>query len=868
MKYIPFIFIVLTFFAISCGSDNTVKPKWEGCITETNCEDGQKCIAGNCVESTECESDSTCLNGQFCNKDNLCESYCNSDDDCGAGFICNSESKKCEKDPNVKTCETDSECKENEICKDYECIPDNNPVTCESDANCLNGQHCSNGTCITDCDETSCETGYTCNAESKECELSKCEKDADCEAGFYCKDEVCVTKEYECTDNSQCFNGYICKENKCIMDVECLSPNDCNGDLTIKCMGAHWECQENKCVQECGEEPECFTADDCDGPISIECMGAHWECKNNECIEACGEDKCGNNICDTEIGEDYINCPSDCRDDHCDDGTVPMCDMLPPNCAPGELLAYYNNCYACVNPATCKPVPERCQSNEECGEGFICTEDGTCKAIQFDCREDADCPELPLPINCEGHWECQENQCIPVCNDFYCGDGVCNEGENYDNCSEDCGVNECETDRDCDDGNLCTVNACSNGMCVSMGIRCPQGLECNPDTGECEDGRPVCGNGECELGEWDTCPADCQQTECREDPDCFIYGENYICVEGYCKYNEEPVCGNGECELGEWDTCPIDCQEPECRNDFDCINYGDNYICIEGYCRPGEQPFCGDGVCDGPENAQTCPADCGITIECEPDQFEPNNDISNPARVTNGTYDGLTITYDNEDWYSFDYDGQTVLQINFNFINTNGDIDIYAFQDGQEITSSEGYTNTETLVIDPDRFRAGEVLIKAALIRNPNEPYHECQTYSVETNYNSNICVPDQFEPNNRKRDAVFLGLENNSGNYNLTICDTDTDWFTLRMNTYTQLVVATDLNFKTELYLLGNQAPIATSELTSDGLERLTYTNMNQDERSINVLLKVFKDDTTINDNTSYDYNLDINIYDIDFGK
>ncbi len=860
MKYISLIFIAFLFFAISCGSDNTVKPNWEGCITDKNCEDGQKCIAGNCTESNTCEKDSDCLNGQFCNDNKLCESYCESNDDCGVGFICNSESKKCEKDPNTHLCEKDSDCKENEICDNYKCTPKEDPKTCSSDAECLNGQHCSNGTCTVNCTEDSCEDGYECNQETKECQKTVCEKDTDCKDGFYCENQECKTKEYECTENTDCFNGYECKDNKCklINDDSCNAASDCDGPLTIRCMGAHWECIENKCEQKCGAAT-CETAEDCPGTPYIDCEGAHWECKENLCVAECGNEKCGNNICDSELGEDYKNCPSDCRDDHCDDGTEPLCEIMPPTCNPGEILAYYNNCYACVNPVTCKPIPERCRSNEECGEGFICTEEGVCKAIEPECRVDADCPELPLPINCEGHWECQNSVCTPVCNDFYCGDGTCNEGENRENCPEDCEIPpECRVDADCEDGNACTIDVCNNGMCNSMAVRCPQDMTCNPETGNCER-EPYCGNGECEIGEWDSCPEDCQQPECRTDRDCSE-GE-YCTPEGYCQpnntgcqtdadCNDGEVCTNGQCAPGICIPGIIECPEGYTCENNTCVATG---------------AVCGNQICESGENSDNCPEDCGVTPVCEPDQFEDNDDIGNPARVSYGNYDNLTITYEDEDWYSFDYDGQTTLEIKFNFINANGDIDVYAFQDGEQIISSEGYTNEEILVISPDRFRAGEVLINVALIQNPNEPYHECQTYSVKTGINPNACVSDQFEPNNSRRESTRLQLENNSADYDLTLCDSDTDWFIIQMNTYTQLRVQTDLTFKTELYVRGTRDPIAVSATSADGYEVLTFTNNDDNARSIDVMLKVFKDEITI-DNASYDYNLNINIYEIDY--
>jgi hypothetical protein len=49
-----------------------------------------------------------------------------------------------------------------------------------------------------------------------------------------------------------------------------------------------------------------------------------------------------------------LTCKETDRDAHCDDGTIPSCKMPAPECSKSEILAYQNNCYYCVNPATCK----------------------------------------------------------------------------------------------------------------------------------------------------------------------------------------------------------------------------------------------------------------------------------------------------------------------------------------------------------------------------------------------------------------------------------------------------------------------------------------------------------------------------------
>ena len=42
-------------------------------------------------------------------------------------------------------------------------------------------------------------------------------------------------------------------------------------------------------------------------------------------------------------------------------------------------------------------------------------------------------------------------------------------------------VLECQDANDCDDGNLCTVDSCINGMCVHTPINCDDGDPCTDD---------------------------------------------------------------------------------------------------------------------------------------------------------------------------------------------------------------------------------------------------------------------------------------------------------------------------------------------------------------------------------------------------
>ena len=63
----------------------------------------------------------------------------------------------------------------------------------------------------------------------------------------------------------------------------------------------------------------------------------------------------------------------DDRDQSCDDGTQPTCEMVPPDCAEWEILAYQGDCYVCVDPATCEPWGSQgCTGDGDCASG-VCT---------------------------------------------------------------------------------------------------------------------------------------------------------------------------------------------------------------------------------------------------------------------------------------------------------------------------------------------------------------------------------------------------------------------------------------------------------------------------------------------------------------
>jgi hypothetical protein len=102
-----------------------------------------------------------------------------------------------------------------------------------------------------------------------------------------------------------------------------------------------------------------------------------------------------------------------------------------------------------------------------------------------------------------------------------CGDATCDPGEDECNCSDDCGTppatettcddgidEDCDTYTDCDDADCDTDPACFN-PCDGDGI-CETGEDCNNCAGDCAGvtkGKPssryCCGNGVAESAEGD-----------------------------------------------------------------------------------------------------------------------------------------------------------------------------------------------------------------------------------------------------------------------------------------------------------------------------------------------------------------------------
>ncbi|HOU54710.1 MAG TPA: hypothetical protein PLQ97_12340 [Myxococcota bacterium] len=293
-------------------------------------------------------------------------------------------------------------------------------------------------------------TGGTCPAQ-------QCAEVADCLGRPWLVD--CVG-HWACTRLGACsevcdFDG--CGDGRCdprLGEDSGSCPKDCRPDICALQAGPFclpWDCTRSgglpgRCGTgqdgACGCGPKygsCAADRDCLGqvwPVRCATQGGHWDCIEGACEPICGN-PCGDGFCDREQGEDPSSCSQDCppRDVHCDDGTEPLCEMIPPRCNEWEILAYQNSCYVCVNPATCRPWGEPgCAGDADCRADQWCSPCGTSSCplcdnclpacVAHGCPTDPvadcamvrpDCGQGAVAVIQNGCWVCVDRStCLPV----------------------------------------------------------------------------------------------------------------------------------------------------------------------------------------------------------------------------------------------------------------------------------------------------------------------------------------------------------------------------------------------------------------------------------------------------------------------
>jgi len=196
------------------------------------------------------------------------------------------------------------------------------------------------------------------------------------------------------------------KQVKCKADETCESAVGCTVGYCVHegkkyKIGEIWDCH---CVQARPGKIECYYCSDTltVRPKYIDCPGKEYYCRDGKCIriKVAG---CGNGICEKELGENHLNCYSDC---HMYDG---ICMWTSPGDGTPGTIADYENCV--TDPQECKCPPEApiCLPSGDCGrkveekckhEGEKCGGYGglwgyCCKTENLICKEEG---VLTIPL--------------------------------------------------------------------------------------------------------------------------------------------------------------------------------------------------------------------------------------------------------------------------------------------------------------------------------------------------------------------------------------------------------------------------------------------------------------------------------------
>ena len=217
-----------------------------------------------------------------------------------------------------------------------------------------------------------------------------------------------------------------------------------------------------------------------------------------------------------------------------------------------------------VEAGSCETGPAPAETS--CDDGLSCTENDTC-------GESGEC--AGTPVDCEDGDPCTTNACTEE-------DG-CTLELNSDPCDDG---DACTTDDACDQGDCYgTENLCDDGDPCTTGTCDDESGDCSYEnnTGFCDDGDPCSGNDTCLDGTCAGTPLDCDDgNSCTEDA-CDP-------AQGFCThaFNEAPCGGeDAPCEpCDDGDTCTVEdvCKNGQCIGDANPCDDGDG--CTDDSCDP------------------------------------------------------------------------------------------------------------------------------------------------------------------------------------------------------------------------------------------------------------------------------------------
>ncbi len=437
--------------------------------------------------------------------------------------------------------------------------------------------------------------------------------------------------------------------NGCANSLECNDGVACTLD---DCVGG--KCEFKYKAYCCGNDLECAP--------NLNCLGiGTYDAKCSACLSNadCDDgDPCTNNVCDTS---DFVGkCsfpkpdPECCTQptDACDDGkacTLDSCDVAAKKCKHAK-------------------IPDTCCTDSDCAAPDICSVaacvDAECRFAkdQFKpgcCQTDVDCDignfctisKCSATAGPNGYktcdWSLDPAKIVDSkkCCEMKGTTNECNDGNpcTYDICTNYQCVNKevaqcCKVNGDCEDDNFCTTNTCVKAVGDDVGqCQYPKpDPSCCLANGDCNDGK-FCTTELCDTNQFKcvvtNTATDCCDTDAECDDGKFCSADS--CVNHYCLHGPDkfkaPCCetGNAECNDGNpctLDTCDLATKKCSSKSNGDPLCCVDSVGCDDGDCTTID--YCGaDNKCTTKTNPESCKVnlDCDDGNSCTKDSCDTTN---------------------------------------------------------------------------------------------------------------------------------------------------------------------------------------------------------------------------------------------------
>ena len=454
---------------------------------------------------------------------------------------------------------------------------------------------------------------------------------------------------------SGCNSGYLCLNYKCIRQQTSSggssgggsgsgsSNDDINNDDENETV-----CTPTTCLalqRTCGA-----ASDGCQGTLNCGICGTGYSCNSTgQCVaNACLGSFNQSCLIENGVGIQTRTCINPPTWDTWGECTVVSCNL--------NYVESGNTCIAstCLGSSTqtCSIVNGVGSQSRECING-VWGDWGTCTAISCNseytlCGNSCDVSSRSCDIN--NGVGSQSRTCV---NNAWSSWGICNV-VSCNSCYTPSG-NSCVV-IDCNDNNACTIDSCSNNLCVHNAITgcCTSSSQCNDNNACTTDS---CSNNLCVHNVISGCCT--SSSQCNDNNACTTD----VCSSGLCsnlpisncctsssQCNDNNACTTDVCSLGLCSNLPIsNC----CTSSSQC---NDNNACTTDVCSLGLcsnvpiTPCCGNLIIDGTEqcdgtnlNQQTCATRLGTsyigTLSCTSSCiFNTNLCVSSCTSETNTAF--------------------------------------------------------------------------------------------------------------------------------------------------------------------------------------------------------------------------------------